>query len=791
MKLLNLKIKKHFTRIGVLSVVLCTLIPVQSVSAQKMKSKQAAISSLQQNIVLADKGMSLYRIIIPSAPTSNEQKAANVLQDYLLQITGAAIPIISVNKSRSPYEIVLGQNERLNELATKINFTDLKADGFVIKTDSLRLIIAGGNIKGTLYGVYTFLEKYLGCRMYTPTAKIIPKLEQIILGKINDIEVPGILFRTTHYKSTWDAEYIDWHKLSHGPNGERNEWGLWVHTFNRLLPPDVYYRDHPEYYALINGSRIPTQLCLTNPNVLKLVIQNLRKEIAKNPEALYWSVSQNDNRDHCMCEECQKLDNQEGSPSGSITNFVNQVAVKFPDKIISTLAYNYSRKAPKNIRPVKNVNIMLCSIESYRDIPLAQATDSSGKDFVRDIENWGKIANDIIVWDYVIQFSNLISPFPNLHVLQPNLQFFVEHGVNAMFEQGNNEIGGEFAELRSYMISKLLWDPYANADTVMNDFLNGYYGAAGKFIRKYIDIMREALLTSGKPLRIFSSPNDAATSYLTPSLIDKYNDLFNQAESSVAVMPEILERVRIARLPLQYAIMEQAKMNYTGDNGLFVKIDGKWVVRKDIRSMIDPFTDLCIRQGVTRLKEWCITPEAYRSDMYRLFFKGMNEHLAYRKKVKIISPDSTKIQQGSDLTLTDGKRGSCDYYLFFGHESGFHWFSFSGQDLDIVIDLEKVQKVRHIESAFYQIAHLKSVLPKKVEYFLSLDGKDFIPAGVIENNLPINQNDAYQRDFITDFEPHDARYVRVKARTIGNMPESHPVGGGQPAMMHIDEIVVE
>ncbi len=104
----------------------------------------------------------------------------------------------------------------------------------------------------------------------------------------------------------------------------------------------------------------------------------------------------------------------------------------------------------------------------------------------------------------------MLSPFPNLQVLQPNIQFFAENGVNAMFEQGNREVGGEFAALRSYLLSKLLWDPYLDADSLMNDFLFGYYGAAGKPVREYIDLMRVELLKGGKPLRIFGSPNEAS-----------------------------------------------------------------------------------------------------------------------------------------------------------------------------------------------------------------------------------------------------------------------------------------
>jgi hypothetical protein len=748
-------------------------------SAQKGKKKSAPIPA-PTGIVLTDNEVSRYRIVVPSAATESEMKASKVLQDYLLQISGAALPVIAADKHRSPYEIVLGQNERLEQAGVSINLNTLKEDGFVIRTDSMRLFIIGGNEKGTLYGVYAFLEKYLGCRMYSPKVKIIPKQKKIVLGSINDTQIPVIGFRDTHYRVTWDAEYIDWHKLDHDEKGERPDWGMWVHTFNALVPPEIYYEQHPEYFAMVKGKRIPTQLCLTNPRVLDLTIQNLRQKIAQNPDAKYWSVSQNDNKDYCTCDQCKAIDDREGSPSGSIVNFVNQVADQFPEKMISTLAYEYGRHAPKTLKPRDNVNIMLCSIEAYRHKAITE--DPASADFVKDVEDWGRIAKDIIVWDYVIQFNNLLSPFPNLHVLQPNIQFFAQHNVNAMFEQGNREVGGEFAALRGYLISKLLWNPNENVDTLMNDFLGGFYGAAAKPIRQYIDEMREALLSSGKPLRIFGTPIEAAESYLTPAHIERYEKLFNQAEQLVADSTQLLERVRIARLPLEFAIMEQAKKNFYGERGVFEKVDGRWQVKLAIRAKIDPFTDLCIREGVTQVKEWSTTPDEYRASMYRMFSQGMNEHLAFGKKVTFISPESTKLKNGGDKMLTDGIRGS--------HDFDYSWLGFSGENLEVVIDLEGVKKVKLVESAYYQYGFWLRLFPKKVEYFTSVDGVNFQLAGAVENTLPIDQYGGQQRDFIATFTPRDARYVKVKAHTIGNTPGWHP-GAGRPAVMLIDEIVVE
>jgi hypothetical protein len=760
------------------TLLLCFTFFVSPLSAQKKKKPIPGTGS--NGLVIADNEKSNYRIVVPSAPTESEKKASAVLQRYLLEISGTALPIIESDKHKSPYEIVLGQNERITQAGLNINLNELKEDGFLIRTDSMRLFIVGGNEKGTLYGVYTFLEKYLGCRMYSPTMKIIPKQKKIIVDKIKDQQVPVFRFRDTHYRSTWENEYIDWHKLDHDASGGRPEWGMWVHTFNTLVPPEIYYEEHPEYFAMVKGKRIPTQLCLSNSAVVDLTIQNMRQMIAQNPTAKYWSVSQNDNKDYCTCDNCKIIDNREGSPSGSIINFVNQVADQFPDKVISTLAYEYGRHAPIALKPRDNVNIMLCSIEAYRHKAITE--DPASADFVKDVEDWGRIAKDIIVWDYVIQFNNLISPFPNLHVLQPNLKFFAKHNVNSMFEQGNREVGGEFAALRGYLLSKLMWDPNENVDTLMNDFLRGVYGPASKPIRQYIDEMRVALLKSEKPLRIFGTPIEAIDSYLTPAYITRYEQLFDEAENLVADSAQLLERVKIARQPLEFAILEQSKKIYYGERGVFAKEDGRWKANAKIRAKIDPFVDLLVREGVTQVKEWSTTPDEYRASMYRMFSQGMNEHLGYGKKVTFVSPDPASLKNGGEKMLTDGIRGSHDY--------DYNWLAFPGQNLEVIIDLEQVKKVRLVESAYYQYGFWLRLFPSKVEYFTSVDGVKFELAGTVENTLPIDQYGGQQRDFIATFVPRDARYVKVIAHTIGNTPASHP-GAGRPAVMLVDEIVVE
>jgi hypothetical protein len=397
-----------------------------------------------QDLTLVKSGKSKSRIIIPVHATDMEIKAADVLQDYIFRMSGARVRISPDKKRARTGEILIGQVNRPE--IKGIAFNELAEDGFLIRNTGNRLIITGGSEKGVLYGVYTLLEKYLGCRKYSSQSTYVPARNTIILGQIEDLQVPVFTFREVYYRDVYDEEYMDWHKLDcHGEIGTSREWGFWCHSFSELLSPKEYFDTHPEYFSFYKGERHPEgQLCLTNPDVLKIVTENLRKAIAKDPEPLYWSVSQNDNTSYCRCPECSALDQAAGTSMGTLLPFVNKVAGQFPDKIISTLAYQYTRKPPVNLVPAKNVNIMLCNIESPRHVTIEKG-DSA---FCRDLEGWGKLTDNIILWDYVIQFSNLLAPFPNLHTLQPNVQYFRNNRVTAVFEQANREIGGEFAELK-------------------------------------------------------------------------------------------------------------------------------------------------------------------------------------------------------------------------------------------------------------------------------------------------------------------------------------------------------
>jgi hypothetical protein len=305
--------------------------------------------------------------------------------------------------------------------------------------------------------------------------------------------------------------------------------------------------------------------------------------------------------------------------SGSVINFVNKVAARFPDKIISTLAYQYTRVPPKDLVPAKNVNIMLCSIESPRHIPIKDGD----KSFCEDLEGWGKLTNNIIIWDYVVQYRNLISPFPNLHNLQPDLKYFHDKGVTMIFSEGNPDTGGEFHELKAYILAKLMWDVNADVNKIMDDFLTGYYGSAGKIIKEYIDLLQKSLAESGEKLIIYGTPMEEKNGFLSEKLIGEYNKIFDRAEQAVAGNPEILERVKVARLPLKFAILEIAKDEKTGSRGAFMTgPDNKLVPKPEIVNTLYDFAYLTIKTEVSHVRESRITPQQYLDSYIKFLAEG-------------------------------------------------------------------------------------------------------------------------------------------------------------------------
>lgn len=729
-----------------------------------------------------------YAIIIPANASDIEQQAAGQLKEYLSKLASKPIEISKEGSAKVLNGIYIGKTQFA--LDNKTDFSKLPESGFKILSSGNNILIAGGIKRGLFFGVYDFLES-LGFRKYSPENASAPKDKTLKIDNVSKNFEPKIKYRTTSYSQMADQEYSDWHKLS-----SRDDWGLFVHTFNTLVPFQEYGKTHPEYYSLIDGKRQPgTQLCLSNPEVLRILVASLKDKIKEKPNSSYWSVSQDDNDRYCQCDACKSLNEKYGNvPSGSIIYFVNQVAREFPEKIISTLAYWYSRKAPKNITIEPNVNIMLCNIESTRQAPV-YVTDP---EFSKDLRDWGALSKDIIIWDYNIQFTNFVSPFPNLYTIKPNIKFYTDNHVNALFMQANNEAAAEMALLRSYLICKLMWDPEADDKLIINEFLDGYFGVAAPFIRQYIESMQDSLLKSGMVLSIFGDPIHAKNAYLSAEMMQEYKQLFDKAEQATASNPELLARVKTARLPIMYAEIQIGRTEIDTSRSMYFRQSNGIVLPKpEMKVLVNRFADLCKINAIKLIRERSGTPEHFR-ESYQRIFSNMEETAkvkSFRKKILPITNPNPK-SKGVE-SLTDGIFGSYESW----QEADQNWVYYTGTHMDFILDLGEAMPVNSINMDFMNPQaqpdwHLFA-LPKFVTYSFSSDGEQYSQPLTItnpNNPNPIENPGISKISFFpflaTPKAETKARYIKVHAESLLKTPSWH-IRSGQDLSVYCDQIVVK
>ncbi len=719
-------------------------------------------------ITLVKDGKPKGRIIVDTS-NENDVQAANLFQDFVERITKAKLPILNTQqKAFLPGDIIIGQFQLP---VSGVDPNKITEDGFHILADKNAVHVIGSQVgKGSVYGIVTLLEDYFGVHYYSQDALEIPETKTLILPSgINRLENPSFRHRQTQAYSLRDSIYKLWHRLEF-PN-EVFASNLWVHTFDRIMPSAEFGESHPEYYSYINGERRPgaaSQWCLTNPEVFEIVSQRIDSIFKANPGMNMISVSQNDgNGTYCACPECQAIDDREGSQSGTLIYFMNKLAERFPDKEFSTLAYLYSVPPPKHLKPLPNVNIMLCNIDCYREVPLTD--NASGQSFMEAMEGWSKISNNIFVWDYGINFDNYVAPFPNFHILQPNMKLFKKNNVTMHFSQIASIKGGDFSELRSYLVAKLLWNNDVNTDSIIRSFINGYYGeAAAPYIYQYLKLREGALVGSNIPLWIYDTPITHKNGMLNKNMMKMYKQLFDQAEEAAKNDPIYLNRVRETRLPIQYSELEIARTEPQKD-------------AQYLKGMLSQFKERAAEYNVVSLNERNNTVNEYVDLYIQRNLADLGKNLAYDAKVEyLIAPDPPYDKKG-ETAITDG--------LFGGATFNDGWVGWVGRDGEFIIDLREAKEIKRVETDFLHSLGAWILLPKSITCHTSTDKTNFTLLGSKEIAEDRSSQVKYVSIPIESSTPVKARYLKIKVETIGLCPSWH-YGVGRPAWFFLDEVLV-
>jgi hypothetical protein len=552
-------------------------------------------------------------IIAEDAPPS-EIYAAEEFQSHFAQASGISLPI---SRQADPAtsgqrHIFIGSSPSMHAGKVGFNTDEFGEEDFRIIVRDDNITIAGSpqaGARGTLYGVYTFLEDYLGVRFLTVDHTYVPAIGTWrVVGPLDHFYHPPLRFRWSYYGETNRnpafAARIRVNTVTDDAKlGGKTGLNLISHSFFHYLPSEKYGKEHPEYFALVDGERKlemgggGPELCLTNPDVLRIVTDTILDALKKHPDMENISVSQNDNDKYCRCPQCAAIDEREGTPMGSLLTFVNavadEVAKEYPDVMIGTLSYWYSRKPPKTIKPRPNVQIQLCSIECCVLHPINDPNCEKNVQFCQDLANWGSMCKNISIWNYNTNFSNYLLPCPNLRVIEPNIRYFVANNAMGIFMQAaGNALGAELSDLRNYVIANLLWDPTQSGQKLIDEFLDLHYGHAAGPIRRFINLTHEHALASGLHPNCFGRAKDyAVDETIAQAGLGAFAEAMELAENDA-----VRARVEKASICAYRAAIEPVW--YMKDKS---KVDPALAER--MQPLVKRFVDLCEKYGVTNASE--------------------------------------------------------------------------------------------------------------------------------------------------------------------------------------------
>ena len=534
------------------------------------------------------------RIKTSANATPQEAFAAGELRSYLERMTSTAFdlcgedytgPVIAIGGAAEAYGASTPEGD----------------DAFTLKTIGDSLCIAGGK-RGIIYGVYELLER-LGCRFFTATCEKVPFVTELAIGSLDETQRPDFIYREhAYYEHRQYARFALKSRLNGANHPIPEQWGgnikysWFVHSFERIISPKEYGETHPEYFAMDeNGVRVLTpeknQLCLSNPDILPIAIEAVRKNLLEHPEAEIISISQNDWRLDCQCPECRRINEQDGASSGTLIRFVNAIAEaledEFPNVTFDTLAYHHTRSAC-TVKPRHNVCVRLCSIECCFAHSFEECTEPENVKFVKDIRDWHKTGAQLYIWDYTTCFNYYPTPHPNWRSLQPNMRLFRDNGAKGVFEQacGAKRGSTDLNELRAYVLTKLMWNADADVDKLIEEFTEYYYGAAGKYIRQYITLLCDTARSEGDHVGFNDKP---IHNFLDEKYLDQYESLFNQAKEAVRDDVIRLWRVEKAALSIRYVRLMR---------GFLLKNE---LPGEELNSFFADWESF----GLSRMEEWC------------------------------------------------------------------------------------------------------------------------------------------------------------------------------------------
>ena len=526
---------------------------------------------------MVSSGKSSWQIVISPRATSTEVYAANELQAHLLEMSKAKLPIVKSDTIPAKNAIVIGFAKTMPALPADLTkFETAEQDTLRVAYRNGNLYCVGNSHRSALYAVYAFLKNVCGVRWYRPgkgwDGTFFPKKAVIDFSDTLDFtEQSSFKYRGFHMCGKhYDHEMETWmtrnriNIMRSDPVVPKAKWrrawndtriakGLYMMfaTHNVAIYDKKVFAEHPEYFAEINGKRISDQLCWSNPDVDKILIDRFVQFCKESPELEILNLSAADNMNYCRCSKCGKLPVNE-LWFALFQRIIDGVAKECPNVKFATLAYQAYIAPPK--KPLRNVAFVeycmynRCYVHTYAQCNINERP-------MKQIREWQAQGTPILIYGYEFDIFKPAMQPPFYHMLADQMRHFKPaklYGaiteVSPPHPMPKGQIsGGKMRELGYYVYAALLWQHDADVEKIIAEYSDAAFGAAGKELSAYAIALSKAWGNMKNHYSYFyNSPMACSENLFTPALITKLENHFRTAEKIAKTVKCPVERKRIS-----------------------------------------------------------------------------------------------------------------------------------------------------------------------------------------------------------------------------------------------------
>ena len=214
---------------------------------------------------------------------------------------------------------------------------------------------------------------------------------------------------------------------------------------------------------------------------------------------------------------------------------MRRLAERFPKHQFFTSAYHTTRTAPKDMLP-SNVGVIISAI----DLPMRVSfSENQGyRTFVNMVKEWKEKTSLIYVWDYSRNYSDYLSPFPFLKVMQRRFQLYDRLGVKGIFLNGSGDDYATFDDMQTCVLCKMMYDLALDVDSEVRKYYNENYPETGKLIADYYLKLERKVDESNHIIPLYGSMEEEVESYLNIKNFEEFRNQLEDAAKNVTIEEE-------------------------------------------------------------------------------------------------------------------------------------------------------------------------------------------------------------------------------------------------------------